>query len=367
MVFMVLDHARDFYFNSRLDPADLKVTTPLLFFSRWLTHYCAPVFVLLAGTAAFLYGVRRTKGELTRFLMTRGLWLIFLELFVVHFGWFPDPYFRATLLQVMWALGWSMLVLAALCRLPVAACLGIGVALIAGHNLFDSVQSAQLGGWGPLWSFLHESHVFRIAPGHVVILGYPLVPWCGVMAVGYALGALIHRAPQRWPRDVMMIGAAATVLFVVLRLRNGYGDPHPWSTQRDAVFTLISFLNCQKYPPSLLYLLMTLGPALLFLGAVRQAAHSAVVQPLVTLGRAPLLFYVAHLFLLHYTALLLAYALRGSAAFDTTRGDFFYSANFPLWTVYVAWLLAVLALYPLCRWFVGVRARHPEKRWLSYL
>jgi uncharacterized membrane protein len=364
---MVLDHARDFFFSSRIDPADLKVTTPLLFFTRWLTHFCAPVFVLLAGLAAFLYGVRRTPAELTRFLLTRGLWLIFLELFVVHFGWFPDPYFRTTLLQVMWALGWSMLVLAGLSRISVAVCLGVGVLLIAGHNLLDPIRSAQLGGWGPLWSFLHESQVYRPLPAHRVIVGYPLIPWCGVMAVGYALGALLHREPQRWPRYFFGIGAAATVLFIGLRLLNRYGDPRPWSVQAEPVFTLLAFLNCRKYPPSLLYLLMTLGPALMLLAAFQRVAQRAVVQPLVTLGRAPLLFYVAHLFLLHYTAMPIAYARFGSAAFDTSKGNFFFSADLPLWTLYVAWLLAVLILYPLCRWFVGVRARHPDKRWLSYL
>lgn len=367
MVLMVLDHARDFFFTSRLDPTDLKVTTPLLFFTRWVTHFCAPVFVLLAGASAYLYGARRSPAELTRFLLTRGLWLLFLELFVVHFGWFPDPTFRVTLLQVMWALGWSMIVLAGLARLPLAACLGVGAVLIIGHNLLDGVHAAQLGRLRPLWSLLHESGAYRLSPSHLVIVGYPLVPWCGVMAVGFALGALIHRAPQRWPRHVLHIGLAATVLFVVLRLLNRYGDPHPWSAQRDGLYTLLAFLSCQKYPPSLLYLLMTLGPALVFLGAMQRAAGSAAAQPLLTLGRAPLLFYVAHLFLLRYSELLLVYAFRGQSALDISGGDFFLSANFPLWTVYASWLVAVLLLYPLCRWFVGVRARHPDKRWLSYL
>ena len=367
MVLMVLDHARDFFFTSRLDPADLRVTTPLLFFTRWVTHYCAPVFVLLAGTAAYLYGSRRSPGELTRFLLTRGVWLIFLELFVVHFGWFPDPAFRVTLLQVMWALGWSMIVLAGLSRLPLLACLGIGVAMVAGHNLFDSVSPTQFGRFAPLWVLLHGTSAYRITPSHLVIVGYALIPWCGVMAVGFAFGALIKRSPQAWPRLALRLGLGAIGLFVVLRLVNRYGDPHPFSQQRDGVFTLLSFLNCQKYPPSLIYLLMTLGPAFVFLGGLHRAAESVLLQPLVTLGRAPLLFYVAHLYLLRYTELALLWALRGKSALDFSGGNFFLSANFPLWTVYAAWLVAVLLLYPLCRWFVGVRARHPDKRWLSYL
>lgn len=367
MVLMVLDHARDFFFLAHLDPTNLKSTTPLLFFSRWVTHYCAPVFVLLAGAAAYLYGARRSPAELTRFLLTRGAWLIFLELFVVHFGWFPDPTFRVTLLQVMWALGWSMIFLAGLSRLPLAVCAGIGAVLIVGHNLLDSVHAAQLGRLGPLWVFLHESSASRVIPGHLVIFGYPLVPWCGVMAVGFALGALIHRDPQRWPQKVLRIGLVATGLFVVLRLLNGYGDPHPWSAQKDGVFTLLSFLNCQKYPPSLLYLLMTLGPALVFLGMAPRLAGSAAAQPLIIFGRAPLLFYVAHLFLMRYAELLIIYAYRGSSALDMNGGNFFLSANLPLWTAFAAWIITVLLLYPLCRWFVGVRARHPDKRWLSYL
>ncbi len=367
MVLMVLDHARDFFFSSRLDPTDLKTTTPLLFFTRWVTHFCAPVFVLLAGVAAYLYGARRTPAELGRFLATRGLWLVFLELVVVHFGWFPDPEFRVTLLQVMWALGWSMLLLAGLSRLPLAVVVGFGGLLIAGHNLLDPVRAAQLGAWGPLWKLLHEPGVYRINPQHLLIIGYPLVPWCGVMAVGYGLGALIHRAPQRWPRYALGLGAAATVLFVLLRLLNGYGEPQPWHGQNSALYTLLSFLSCSKYPPSLLYLLMTLGPALLFLGAMQRAAAGALARPLVTLGRAPLLFYVAHLFLLRYTSLPIGYAVLGRAALDTSHGNFFLSLNFPLWTVYLSWVVTVLLLYPLCRWFVGVRARHPDKRWLSYL
>ena len=210
MVLMVLDHARDFFFSSRLDPTDLKTTTPLLFFTRWVTHFCAPVFVLLAGVAAYLYGARRTPAELGRFLATRGLWLVFLELVVVHFGWFPDPEFRVTLLQVMWALGWSMLLLAGLSRLPLAVVVGFGGLLIAGHNLLDPVRAAQLGAWGPLWKLLHEPGVYRINPQHLLIIGYPLVPWCGVMAVGYGLGALIHRAPQRWSCYAFGLGAAAS-------------------------------------------------------------------------------------------------------------------------------------------------------------
>lgn len=367
MVLMVLDHARDFFFSSRFDPTDLKATTPLLFFTRWVTHFCAPVFVLLAGTAAYLYGARRTPAELTRFLLTRGLWLIFLELLVVHFGWFPDPAFRVTLLQVMWALGWSMMILAALVRLPLWGCVGFGALLIAGHNLLDSVHSGQLGGLKTLWKVLHESGVYRINPQHLVIIGYPLIPWCGVMAVGYGLGAMIHRAPQRWARQAVLLGAMAIALFVILRLVNGYGEPRPWSEQRDALYTLLSFLNCTKYPPSLMYLLMTLGPALVFLGGMQRAASSALAGPLVTLGRAPLLYYVAHLFLLRYTSLPIGYAVRGRAALDTSGGNFFLSLDLPLWTVYASWAVAVLLLYPLCRWFVGVRARHPDKRWLSYL
>jgi uncharacterized membrane protein len=280
----------------------------------------------------------------------------------VRLCWIPDPGYHITVLQVIWVLGWSMVALAGLSRLPRAALIAVGLVLVAGHNLLDRLDHQKLGALDWLWTILHRGGVLTPAPGHRVFVSYALLPWIGVMALGFALGALYQQPAEQRRRLLVRLGLAAMAAFVVLRAVNVYGDPVPWSAQpRGALFTVLSFLNCQKYPPSLLFLLMTLGPALLLLALLERASF----RPLATLGRVPLLFYVGHLVLLRYTSLPLGIARFGTSALRPPPGHA-GSPEYPLAVTYLTWLLALLILYPLCRWFAALKSRRRDA-WLSYL
>ncbi len=259
MVLMVLDHGRDFFTNVRFRPTDLTQTSVPLFLTRWVTHLCAPTFIFLAGVSVYLYFVRRpqSRQELSRYLIIRGLWLVFLELTVVRFGWVFDPTYSFLSAGVLWAIGWSMVVLAALIYLPIPAIAALGILLIGGHNLFDNVHAEQLGRWGWLWAVLHEQKMFTPFPKKIFLIAYPLIPWIGVMATGYAFGTVFNKEKITRLRLSRRLGLGLIASFVVLRALNVYGDPQPWSVQKNLSYTILSFINCHKYPPSLLYLLMT--------------------------------------------------------------------------------------------------------------
>jgi uncharacterized membrane protein len=365
MVVMALDHARDFYSNYPGDPtATLGTVTPALFFTRWVTHFCAPVFVFLAGVSAYLAGTRRTRPELARFLATRGLWLLVVEVTLVRWGWLFELGFHIVVFQVIWVLGLSMVVLAGLVLLPLrpAHVGALGLALVLGHDLLDGVHAASLGSMGWLWMFVHERG--RLMPnGHVLLVIYPLVPWAGVMAAGYGLGVVYTWPAERRRRLLLRLGAVLVVAFVALRAGNHYVDPLPWTPQRSPLVTFFSFLACSKYPPSLAYLLMTLGPALVLLG-LADGVSARWTRPFVTFGRVPFFYYVLHVPLLHAAAVAVGGTIFMHKLFlpdEETR-----RVGFSLPVVYLAWALAVLALYPACRWFAGVKARS-RAAWLSYL
>jgi len=364
MVLMVLDHARDFWLGYRARPLDLQTTTPVLFATRWITHFCAPVFVLSAGIAAYLYGRQRSVSERTRFLLSRGLFLVLLEVTLIRLLWIPDPFYRFTLLQVIWVLGWSMVALAGLSRAPRSVVAAVGAALVLGHNAFDGVRATSFGAFAPLWNLVHERAMLALAPGHSVFVSYPLVPWIGVMALGYALGPLFELPLERRRSLSVKLGISLTLAFVLLRSFNGYGDPTPWSSQRSGLWTLLSFLNCEKYPPSLDYLLMTLGPALIVLGLVR--FESPRLRFLVVFGQVPLLFYVLHLFVLRLTSLPIAFARFGPLAFAPPPRGTGASPELPLVVTYLAWLITLLLLYPVCRWYAAQKATK-RRAWMSYL
>jgi uncharacterized membrane protein len=369
MVIMALDHTRDYFSNARFDPLDLARTTPALFFTRWITHFCAPVFVFLAGTGAFLSGARgRAKRDLSRFLWTRGLWLVVVEVTIVSFGWSFDFGLHDIALQVIWVIGWSMVVLAALVRLPTAAVGGIGVAIIALHNLLDPIRPERFGDFGWAWKIVHVASWAPIASpgGHRFMLIYPLVPWIGVMAAGYAFGSVFTWDSARRKRFLALCGSGLVLLFVALRWSNVYGDPHPWAVQKNGVYTLLSFVNCEKYPPSLLYLLMTLGPAILLLALLERPAGSIASKTCVY-GRVPFFYYVLHIPLIHGMAVAVFYAKYGPAILgygpaNPPPADF----GFGLPLVYLFWAAAVAILYRPCRWFAGLKARRRDV-WLSYL
>lgn len=374
MVMMALDHTRDFFHQGALqgmDPLALQTTTVPLYLTRWITHFCAPVFVFLAGTGAFLsIGRGKTRRDLSGFLFTRGLWLIVLELtWVRWFGWNFAINLREHWFLVIWAIGWSMILLAVLVHLPMPAILGFGLALILGHNAFDDVKPQSWGSWSWLWHVLHAGGPFRLdfAPEFRFGAGYPLIPWTGVMAVGFCFGQLMQWEPGRRRRWLLWLGTGLTSAFVLLRLSNWYGNPKPWSVQSDLTHTVLSFLDCHKYPPSLCYLLMTLGPGLLAL-AWWDSGAPRMLKPILVFGRVPLFYYLLHLPLIHALAVGVEFMRHG-------RADWLYGnpaakappeAGFGLLGTYLAWAVVLLLLYPVCRWFSELKRRH-RNPWLSYL
>jgi len=362
MVIMVLDHVRDYLTNAHFDPTDLTRTDLALFGTRWITHFCAPIFIFLAGASAWIAGTRRTRPELTRLLLTRGLWLILLEFTVISFGWyFSTRWTVGGRAQVIWAIGASMVVLAGLIHLPRPAIAGFGVVLVLGHNLLDGITPESLGTLAPLWHVLH-------VPGElgIVSLRYPLVPWVGVMALGYVAGPVVFSRSVEASRRLVCVGVVLVFAFVELRLSNLYGDPSARLLDGDPATMLMSFLNATKYPPSLLYLLMTLGPGLIAL-AVFRGAKGPLAGVLVTFGRVPFLFYVAHLYLVHSIAVALGVA-QGfpTSAMLTYFRDLPKAYGFGLPVVYLVWLFVVAGLYPVCRRYATLKARS-RAWWLSYL
>jgi uncharacterized membrane protein len=365
---MALDHSRDYFGHPTDNPTDLATASTALFLTRWVTSFCAPVFFLLTGTGAFLALRRRSPGELSRFLVTRGLWLIVLDVVLLRcFAYQFNVDYRVTMLLVLWALGWAMITLAVLVRLPAWVAATFGAVLIAGHNLLDAVRSSS-----PLWAMLHAPGFVVNTPRVVVFAAYPLLPWIGVTAVGYSLGQVYRWEPERRRRFVLRLGLALTAAFLVIRGINVYGDPLPWTPQRTPLFTLLSFLDVNKYPPSLLFLLMTLGPALVFLSAIDRGTPS-LLRPALVIGKVPLFYYMLHFFLIHLAAVAVCGALNGSVhgMFESPDLAHYPFSPPPGWgfslpVVYLVWACVVLAMYPLCRWFGALKQRRTEA-WLSYL
>jgi uncharacterized membrane protein len=368
MVIMALDHTRDYFGMPGANPTDVATTTAALFFTRWITHFCAPTFFLLTGTGAFLSLSKQSPRQLSRFLFTRGLWLIFLEVVVLRFMMQFNVDYRVTMLTVLWALGCAMIVLSALVFLRVSIVAAIGLVLIVGHNAFDGVRSAN-----PIWSILHSPGFLLNTPDHALFLSYPIIPWIGVTAVGYALGQIYRWPAGRRERWLLKAGMGVTLAFFALRGINGYGDPVKWSAQTSAAFTVISFFNVNKYPPSLLFLLMTLGPVLLFLWAV-DSGTPRVLEPARIIGKVPMFYFLVHFPLIHLIAVGVCYALNGSAhwMFESPSLDKFPFTPPPVWgfslpIVYLVWAVVVVVSYPLCRWYAGVKQRRADLWWLSYL
>lgn len=367
MVIMALDHTRDFFTDADFDPTDLARTNAALFFTRWITHFCAPVFFLLAGFGAYLWTLRRrADSDLGLHLGLRGLWLIVLEMTVVNFAWsFTFPR-RHIALGVLWALGWAMVALALMVRWPRWLIAAFGAILIAGHNGLDGMQAAALHLPDWLWTILHAPGDIPITANLSIDPYYSLVPWIGLSALSYALGPQLLRLLQ--DRGVILLGLSLllTTAFVVLRFTNAYGDPNPWSVQNDAVRASMSFLNTTKYPPSLLYLLMTLGPAIGLLAAFERLS-GPVADFLIVFGRVPLFFYLLHLYLIHGLAVAAGvFTGHEAGAFMTSFWRFPRDYGFSLPAVYLAWAAVVLMLYPVCVWFGGLKARR-RFRVLSYL
>lgn len=375
MVFMALDHCRDFvhignYMNQ--DPLDFETTTPFLFLTRWITHFCAPVFVFLAGTSVSFMSRRKTPRELSWFLFTRGLWLIVMELTLVNWGWAGSLSYNFVAFQVIWAIGISMVMLSGLLYLPSTILLGLGLLIVFGHNLFDRFDNlAELdfpGGFP--WALVHHPRIFEISPHFTFAVFYPFMPWLGLMICGYQLGRFYKPevAPADRRNQLLWMGIGAVFLFVMLRSGNFYGDYAHWEKQKTPVFTALSFVNTTKYPPSLLYVLMTIGPALVFL-ALSEGAKNQLFRWLMVFGRVPFFYYLLHLYLFHSFALVLFFATGNSAQnLDSVNlGGFPNGFGLSLGWTYLVWLVGIVLLYFPCRWYDRYKSAHPEKWWLSYL
>lgn len=374
MVIMALDHVRDYFHlgAQSYDPVNMETTYPLLFFTRFITHYCAPIFVFLAGTSAFLYGAKKTKKQLFNFLITRGIWLVFIEIFVISFLWRFDVHYGFFALQVIWAIGICMILLGLLIYLPKKWILVIGLLMAFGHNLLDGIMLQGTGLKSVTWYILHQGGVINLGP-RVMGFFYPIIPWVGVMALGYYFGSFYKSGfdVQLRKKLLLRLGLGSIILFLILRIINVYGDPIPWATQKNGMFTLMSFLNVYKYPPSLLYLLITLGPGFIFLYAT-ESIQNKVTDFFLVFGRVPFFYYVLHLFMIHVAAMIgLAITggnwhdliFEGSAFAPSKMATYGYS----MFVVYLVWIGIVLILYPICKRFMEYKVSHKEKWWLSYL
>ncbi|MCB0447939.1 MAG: DUF1624 domain-containing protein [Gelidibacter sp.] len=375
MVIMALDHVRDYFHYGSFfnDPTNLETTTPILFFTRFITHYCAPVFVFLAGTSAFLYGSKKTKRELFKFLFTRGLWLIFLEFVVNNLIWTFDLSYSFPIVQVIWAIGVSMVMLSFLIYLPKKVILGIGLLLVFGHNSLDGIVMEGTNFQSIIWYFLHQQQMLVYGSDFIFLIQYPLIPWIGLMALGYCFGQLYSKdfdasIRKNW---LLNMGFAAIGLFLLLRSLNIYGDLIPWTMQDTTAKTIMSFFNVTKYPPSLLYFCITLGPAMLFLYAF-ETTKNKLTDFFLIFGRVPLFYYFLHVLVIH------ALAIIGMLIFGSNWHDMILDAEgfmnenlmsygYSLFVVYCVWISVVLLLYPFCKKYMMYKATNKDKWWLSYL
>jgi uncharacterized membrane protein len=377
MIIMALDHVRDFFHASAavFSPTDLSLTTPILFFTRWITHFCLPVFMFLAGTGIYLYGRNRTKGQLSRFLWTRGLWFIVLELTVMRFAYnFNFSLNFLILLLILWIFGICMVAMAALVYVPMRWLAALSVAFIVLHNCLDGVRPQQFGSAAWVWNLMHQPGVITVA-GKPMLVTYTFLPWIGVMAAGFCFGRIFQLDAEARRRLMLRLGLAMSIAFIGLRAVNHYGDPAPWAHQKSAVFTVLSFLNCTKYPGSLDFLLMALGPALLVLAWFDRLTFKPA-NPLAVFGRVPMFYFILHFYLIHLLAVLGAWLRYGNAAarfifnpLPSMGGPaklFPFPFGYSLWTTYGVWLLVLILLYPICRWFADVKSRRRDW-WLSYL
>jgi uncharacterized membrane protein len=372
MIIMALDHTRDFFHITAWtdDPLNLQTTSPALYITRWITHLCAPTFVFLSGTSAYFVSLRRSKKQLSLFLLTRGLWLIFVELAIITLALTFDLSYQVSILQVIWAIGASMVVLSAVIWLPFRLILAIGLIIVAGHNLLDVYEQQQNGNLSTFYKVLHVQSMVSVG-GHQVLIFYPFLAWSGVMMLGYCFGKYYLGDIMNRNKRSMLLGATLLILFIALRFADVYGDPLGWSVQKSPLYTFFSFINAQKYPPSLLFLCVTLGISMVILGLLGDA-QNRVTRFITVFGRVPLFYYIIHFYLLHLISAC-AFLARGHSFNEGAKGMpgalFKFvapSEGYSLGVVYFVWIAVVLMLYPLCKWFADYKRDH-RQWWVSYL
>ena len=371
MIIMALDHTRDFFhYDAQLNnPLNLNNTTTALFFTRWITHFCAPVFVFLSGTSAFLQSARKSKKELSIFLITRGLWLILMELTIVNFVLTFDIHTFA--LETIWSIGISMMILGLVIWLPFEVILVLGLVIVLGHNSLDFYERKQNGQFSVGYSLMHRLNFLPLGGKFQLLILYPFLSWSGLMMLGYCLGKVLRNENRSYRKKFLVVtGLSTIILFIVLRFINVYGDPSQWSKQPTGFRTFLSFINSSKYPPSLFFMCMTIGPALLLL-AWWDNIQNAFTKFVSVYGRVPFFYFVVHLFVLHFITMIF-YFSRGHTFAETMNDQVITKfvkggEGFSLTIVYVIWLSVVIGLYPLCKWYDKYKIDHKEKRWLSYL
>jgi uncharacterized membrane protein len=372
MIIMALDHTRDFFhYGASIDqnPMDFSTTNTTLYLTRWITHFCAPVFVFLSGTSIFLSAKKfKTKKELSRFLLTRGIWLILVEIFIIVPVW--EFNITSIDLQVIWVIGLCMCIMSALVYLPVKVLFATGLAIIFFHNLLDDITITEENFGSFLWSLVHERHAFPINDKFRILVAYPFLPWLGLMIVGYCTGHLFRSSSAKNRKAILFYtGIAAIILFILLRSINLYGDMHRWARQSNLSFTILDFIKVTKYPPSLLFILMTVGPALVILALVEKTSTNLTKQ-ISIFGKVPFFYYILHILLIHLLAMLAFFA----TGHTTQELDYNHYNNstlppgfgFPLWVVYVAWGIVILLLYVPCKWYCMYKLNN-RKWWLSYV
>lgn len=377
MLIMAIDHVRDFFHYGHPEPNDLAIITPLLFFTRFITHFCAPTFVLLTGVSAYLTGTRRTENQLSMFLIKRGLWLIMIELVVITFAITLNPFFSVIILQVIWAIGGSMVILGVLVALRASwKVIGvIGLIIFLGHNIFDVVKvhavSDTFLGKLLLTTSRGPAGFWPLGNGHRLAMAYALLPWTGVMLIGYAFGSLYKKTFDVVKRRKILLysGLLLIVFFVVFRYFNIYGDPSPWSVQKTTALSIMSFFNVTKYPCSLLYLSITLGPALIIL-SVTEKISNKLTAILIVYGNVPFFYYLCHWYLIKALNIIVFYVsgFNNSQIVNPNRRNYFQPDDFGfnLFGVYVVWLVVIIILYFPCRWYAKYKSTH-HQWWLSYL
>ena len=375
MVIMALDHTREYFHLGSMvsDPTNLATTTPILFFTRFITHYCAPVFIFLSGSSAFLYGTTKTKGELSKFLFTRGLWLIFVDVAINNFLWWFDIHFGFFNLQVLWATGICMIILSVLIHLPQKILLALALLIICLHNTLDGIVASGNNPLSIVWYIIHQQENVLVNNDHMVSFYYPFLPWLGIMLLGYCFGNLYHPdyPAEKRKQWLLRFGSIALILFLVIRGINSYGDMKPWATQKSLIFSVLSFINVTKYPPSLLYTLITLGPAMFFL-YFAESVKNKISDFFLVFGRVPFFYYLLHILVIHVFAIIGLIINGGNWRLmildkESLTSDKMATYGYSLGTTYLVWIGIILLLNPICKKYMQYKSKNKDKWWLSYL
>lgn len=373
MMVMALDHSREylFFFALNRDALDLESANPVIFLTRWISHFAIPVFVFLAGTSAYLQGTHISKGRLSSILFTRGLWLIITDLLIITFIRTLDIDFPILMLSVLWAIGISMIILSAAIWLPYKIILAIGLVIFFGHNFLDQFEYSRIGHLPTWYNLLHRPSTILTGKDIIIANLHPVLPWIGLILLGYCFGRIYSTGiDSKWrKKTIARIGISLILLFIILRAFNFYGDPLCWNYERYSFYTFLSFINTTRYPPSLLFVSMTLGPAMLIL-AFSGNARSFFVRIIATYGRVPFFFYVFHLLIIRMISVGYAIVVRGHSFDEGLKGApgvpfkfLFPGEGLQKWEIYGIWIVVMVIMYPLCRWFGNFKSRQNNRLW----